>query len=157
MARFVDKEERGFILLNDLVVAFRFVEMKKWRKQVGRRRGFESYLIPQINDQLTFFSKNTQVLQRITSEFFHNRYRLMRAFRCFEFDELHGKIGQEGFKAGLRAINIILDKKALSEVQIESLHEVFYLFSSFLLLLFLFFYFVNCLISFCWLILFCRL
>eukprot|EP00009_Paramoeba_aestuarina_P014676 CAMPEP_0201542534 /NCGR_PEP_ID=MMETSP0161_2-20130828/72089_1 /ASSEMBLY_ACC=CAM_ASM_000251 /TAXON_ID=180227 /ORGANISM="Neoparamoeba aestuarina, Strain SoJaBio B1-5/56/2" /LENGTH=255 /DNA_ID=CAMNT_0047950195 /DNA_START=486 /DNA_END=1253 /DNA_ORIENTATION=- len=96
MAKFVDKDERGYILLSDLVVAFRFVEMKWWRKQV---------------------------LQRITSEFFHNRYRLMRAFRCFEFDELHGKIGQEGFKAGLRAINIILDKKALSDKQIESLHE----------------------------------
>eukprot|EP00008_Paramoeba_atlantica_P002382 CAMPEP_0201502682 /NCGR_PEP_ID=MMETSP0151_2-20130828/84261_1 /ASSEMBLY_ACC=CAM_ASM_000257 /TAXON_ID=200890 /ORGANISM="Paramoeba atlantica, Strain 621/1 / CCAP 1560/9" /LENGTH=1061 /DNA_ID=CAMNT_0047896295 /DNA_START=611 /DNA_END=3796 /DNA_ORIENTATION=- len=96
IAKFVDKEERGVIILSDLVTAFRFVEMKRWRKQV---------------------------LKRITSEFFHNRYRLMRAFRCFEFDEPHGKIGQEGFKAGLRAINIILNKKALSDMQVERLHE----------------------------------
>jgi hypothetical protein len=48
----------------------------------------------------------------------------MRAFRCFEFDEHHGKIGCEGFKAGLAAINVILNKKALSEMQIERLHEV---------------------------------
>tara|TARA_R110002050_G_C8901583_1_gene510176 strand:- start:379 stop:531 length:153 start_codon:yes stop_codon:yes gene_type:complete len=48
----------------------------------------------------------------------------MRAFRCFEFDDGHGLIGKEGFKAGLKAINLVLAKKALNDTQIEQLHEV---------------------------------
>jgi len=96
LAAYVDKAGDGRISLLEIVSAMRNAEMKRWRKQV---------------------------LKRIASEFFHNRYRLMRAFRCFEFEDSNGVIGEEGFKAGLRAINLVLNKKALNDTQIDLLYE----------------------------------